>query len=155
MNELCINVYGVEDDTKFRRGETVPLYLSQGKSRYPTIHLLMLETSNVLSNYSDDSYINPIYLFTWIKNLSRSVKSQFTKDSHRTFLCDRCLCHFRLEKSFEKHKQDCENINQYRMILPSEQEKILKFKNYRFKEKFHLLFLLTLSVSCNKFLILS
>ena len=45
------------------------------------------------------------------------------------------MCHFKLEKSFKNHRVDCENINKCRAILPNEKDKILNFKNYRYKEK--------------------
>lgn len=50
-------------------------------------------------------------------------------------ICDRCLCHFKYQKSYDNHKKDCENINECRVILPGKNDKILKFKNYKNKEK--------------------
>ena len=78
MNELCISVYGIEDDKKYMRGEIAPLYLSNEKSRFPTIHLLMIENTNLYFNHFSENKlndINSIYHLAWIKNLSRLVKS--------------------------------------------------------------------------------
>ncbi|XP_033229658.1 uncharacterized protein LOC117181202 [Belonocnema kinseyi] len=139
MNRLCINVEDIENDNKkYKKAEIVQLYLSKAKSRHPTIHLLMIENTKFYSEYANENESNdsdPIYHLTLIKNLSRLVKSQFAKDRHRTLLCDRCLCHFKFEKSFQNHKSDCENSNQCRMILPKKLEKCLKFKNYRFNNQ--------------------
>ena len=129
MNELRINVYGIEEDKKSKKGEIVPLYLSKEKSRCPTIHLLIIEDFD-----EEDDQSNPVYHFSWIKNLSRLVKSQFRKEHRHAWFCDRCLCHFKLEKSFNNHGIDCENVNKCRAILPKDKDKILKLKNHRYKE---------------------
>ena len=81
-----------------------------------------------------------MYHFAWIKNLSRLVKSQISKDHCRTWFCDRCLCHFKFEKSCNNHRVDCENVDKCRAILPKDlviiygNNKILKLKNHRYKE---------------------
>ena len=76
----------------------------------------------------EDDQSNPVYQFTWIKNLSWLVKSQISKDHYRTWFCDRCLCHFKFEKSFNKHRVDCENVNKCRAILPEDKDKKIKLK---------------------------
>ncbi|XP_015608407.2 uncharacterized protein LOC107274135, partial [Cephus cinctus] len=131
MNDLVINVYGIEYDSGH---EIVPIYLSQQKSNKEAIHLLMLETK-IYSNGDDvDMEDGSVYHFAWIRNLSRLLKSQITKRKGYTKLCDRCLCHFTTVNSFEKHRLDCANINKCRVILPDEKDKIMKFKNYKYKE---------------------
>ena len=121
--------------------EIVPFYLSQEKADLPTIHLLMIENTFIEPNRED--YIGedeidiskPIYYFSWIKNLSWLISSQVTRNKHQILICDRCLCHFKLGKSFQCHRLTCQNINKCRMILPDHENKILKFKNYQYKEK--------------------
>ena len=44
------------------------------------------------------------------------------------------MCNFKLEKSFNNHRVDCENFNKCRAILPEGKDKVLKFKNHRCKE---------------------
>ena len=93
--------------------EIGPFYLSQEKSDLPTIHLLMIE--NTLIDAYDEDYIGedeidiskPIHHFSWIKNLSRLISSQVTRNEHRISICDRCLCHFKLEKYFHRHRLTC------------------------------------------------
>lgn len=86
-------------------------------------------------NDSDLENQKTIYHFAWIRNLSRLVKSQITKHKSATWLCDRCLNHFQTEISLEKHKIDCRNINECRVIFPEGDQTTLKFKNYKHKEE--------------------
>ena len=44
------------------------------------------------------------------------------------------MCHFKFEKSFNNHRVKCENFNKCTAILPKDKDKILKFKNHRYKE---------------------
>ena len=128
LNNLSVNVYGIESDENSRRKEIVPLYSSQFKSNKRTIHLLMI--GNTVYDFDEeDDKSNPVYHFALIKNLSRLVRSQISKSEHKSRFCDRCLCHFRHEKSFNNHRIDCENVNKCIAILPEDKDKVLKFKN--------------------------
>ncbi|XP_043266555.1 uncharacterized protein [Venturia canescens] len=131
MNNLTINVYGVDKCGK--KSEIVPLYLSKIKSDKSTIHLLMIE-GNIGMDVDEEDNFQPIYHFAWIRNLSRLLSSQVTNYNQSTWFCDKCLNHFKLQSSFENHKRDCVSINKTKMVLPTEENKILNFKNYRFKE---------------------
>ena len=83
----------------------------------PTIHLLIIENKIICvynEDYVDNNRIeinNPIYHFSWIKNLSRLVRECISKHRNHILICDRCLCHFVKESSFEKHRLQCENMN--------------------------------------------
>ncbi|CAD6227246.1 GSCOCG00011951001-RA-CDS, partial [Cotesia congregata] len=124
LNDLKINVI------------IVPLYLSSNLDcQKDTIHLLMIET-NITLNDDDDSIENhrPIFHFAFIRNLSRLVKSSITKGKTKLFFCDRCLCHFKLESSYQRHYTDCLSHNKVKMSLPSQENKILSFKNHSFKD---------------------
>lgn len=127
MNELTINVYSIEKDYRTKDYHTVPIYLSREKSDKPAIHLLLLET-NI------NSAENEVYHFAWIKNLSRLVSSQISKHTHVTWICDRCLSHFSTESLLQKHTVDCTIMNNYKVIMPKSDDKMLTFKNYKYKE---------------------
>lgn len=71
LNNLSINVYGVEKDT------TVPLRISNDKKERH-INLLYIGKAE-----------GGIGHFTWIKNLSRLVSSQLSNHNHRNYICDR------------------------------------------------------------------
>ena len=133
MNGLSIHVYSIEK-VKQSISEIVPLYLSKNNSEKPTIHLLMINKSISIqidgvnhNSDGDDDKFETIHHFAWIENLSRLVSSQLSKYKTKKFLCDRCSCHFQLESSFEKHKQDSLNINKCGMILPDPGHNILNF----------------------------
>ncbi|XP_051156391.1 uncharacterized protein LOC127278634 [Leptopilina boulardi] len=141
LNKLSINIYGEEQDKNEKR-DIVPLYLSREKSELPVIHLFAVEIydfndndQNFIHEEIDRSKQKLTYHFTLVKNLSRLISSQVSRNEHRILICDRCLCHFTLEKSFERHRLSCEKVNKCRVILPDKNNKILSFKNYRFKER--------------------
>ncbi|XP_053592969.1 uncharacterized protein LOC128667335 [Microplitis demolitor] len=139
LNDLTINVYGIESHFTKKTSEKsiiIPLYLSKYcKLNRKTVHLLMLQ-ANVNLNMTSNEYKNyePIYHFALIKDLSRLVKSQISASKSKLFFCDRCLNRFKLEKSFEDHKKDCFTLNKVHMTFPTEENKILKFKNYQYKD---------------------
>ena len=131
MNGLNINIYGIDLTENRKKYEIVPLYLSNAKkSDKAVIHLLMIE--NTENQFQDEN--ESVYHFSFIKNLSRLVSTQITRNEHKLFLCDRCLCHFAIEKSFLNHREDCEKANKCKIILPKEGENILKFINHKRKE---------------------
>ncbi|CAD6229572.1 GSCOCG00012110001-RA-CDS, partial [Cotesia congregata] len=149
MNNLKINVYGLEsqfvkNNENVISNTVVPLYLSNNyKCEKPVISLLMIETENdIESGNNNNNDINfhtlkshhSIFHFALIKNLSRLVKSQISKGKHKLWFCERCLCHFKFEKSFEKHKMDCIKFNNVRMRLPENDKGIINFKNHKHKD---------------------
>ena len=40
-----------------------------------------------------------------------------------------------MEHFFQRHKQECVNVNKCRVSIPNENDNILKFKNYKHTEK--------------------
>ena len=71
----------------------------------------------------------------WIKNLSRLIRSQLTRNKKSIHVCDKCLHYFHSSEKLERHLELCKEINNCRVRLPSGENKILRFKDYRFKEK--------------------
>lgn len=138
LNDLSINIYGIERDERKKNKVIVPIYLSQRKSNKPTIHLLVLETVIDIDDddddYAGDMFNNRVFHFAWIRNLSRLVKSQISRHKCQTWLCDRCLNHFNSEKYLHQHILDCVNLNKSRVILPEYCDQIVEFKNFRHKE---------------------
>ncbi|XP_057339435.1 uncharacterized protein LOC130676942 [Microplitis mediator] len=141
LNNLRINVYGIESETVKNNEDNidnmiVPLYFSLNRSDKETIHLLMVETDITLHDDDEnpDSF-QPIHHFALIKNLSRLVKCQISKSKSRLWFCDRCLNHFRFQRTLEKHTPDCLKYNKVRMRLPEKDEdKVLSFKNLKYKD---------------------
>ena len=140
-NDLKINIYGEDGEENNKKGVIVSFNINKETSNTPTVHLLMIGNPEIdiyYEDYFDNNEIginNYVYLFSWIKNLSRLVNSQIMKGHGRTLICDRCLCHFKTEHSFQRHKQECVNLDKCSVIMSNEIDDILKFKNYKHEEK--------------------
>jgi hypothetical protein len=67
---------------------------------------------------------DPIRLFLWknhysvIKDMSRLVSSQISKDEHKKYICDRCLNTFGSNELLEKHLELCSNNDYQRHEYP-------------------------------------
>ncbi|XP_044597156.1 uncharacterized protein LOC123273742 [Cotesia glomerata] len=135
MNNLSINVYGIESEFTSKKSEKsfiIPLYLSNSESKIPAIHLMMIKKS---VNYTDNlGHIESVYYFAWIHNLSGLITKQITKDKHKLYICDRCLNHFKQQKSYQEHISDCFKSNKVRMNFPTEKNRVLKFKDFKSKD---------------------
>ena len=141
MNNLSINIYGENPEENVENLNIVLLYLSQEKSDLPAIHLLMIQ-NKIIDVYNEDYVDNDriginslIYHFLWIMNLSRLVRECISKYCNHILMCDRCLCHFVKKNSFQMHRRQCKNMSKCRVILPTIDDRVLKLKNYRHKEK--------------------
>lgn len=121
---ISINVYFFEPNDKKIR----PLRLTK-EQKTQHIHLLLL--SNCLE--SSLNFVNPFvnYHYCWIKNLSRLITSQVTKNGHKHFFCDRCLNHFTSSVKLEKHRIHCINQNDCEIKMPPDGKNKLKFKNFK------------------------
>ncbi|XP_011706368.1 PREDICTED: uncharacterized protein LOC105461564, partial [Wasmannia auropunctata] len=120
LNAISINVYTIE--TKDNQHTILPIRLTN-KKRDKHINLLYVEEN------SNDGH------FTWIKNLSRLVRSQLTKNKNKKFFCDRCLHYFGSSEKLEAHMIDCGKMNNCAIRLPSEDDKWLCFNNNNRKEQ--------------------
>ena len=67
--------------------------------------------------------------YSLIKNFSRLVRSQKTKDSRKIFICKKCFTHFIKEDLLEKHILYCVNNETVLVKMPTNKHKILKFKH--------------------------
>ncbi|KYN20689.1 hypothetical protein ALC57_06948 [Trachymyrmex cornetzi] len=114
LNDISINVYAIEKGI-------APIRLAdRKKSRH--VNLLYVK---------DDSAGH----FALIKDLSRLVRSQITRNKNRKYFCDRCLHYFSTSTKLETHSEDCEKINDCAIRLPSEDDKWLSFRNHCRKER--------------------
>ncbi|KYN14572.1 hypothetical protein ALC57_13218 [Trachymyrmex cornetzi] len=118
LNAVSINVYGIENK------QILPLRLTSDKKE-KHINLLYLQDPR------DDN----VGHFTWIKNLSRLVRSQLTRKEHKKYFCDRCLHYFGSKERLQTHEVDCRKINDCTIRLPSEDDRWLEFGNHRNQER--------------------
>ena len=85
--------------------------------------------------------------YSLIKNFSRLVRSQITKDtSRKIYICKKCLYHYTKEDILEKHKNYSGKNETTAVKMPTEENNIIKFKNY-FK-KFPLPFVIYTDFEC-------
>lgn len=99
MNNISINVYGLELNDKQKYEVVGPLHFTSQK-RPVHVNLLLL---------SDDDDDRKHYCL--IKNMSRLLTSQINNHGHSTFLCDGCLIFFTSERNLFRHQlHDCNHI---------------------------------------------
>ncbi|XP_018315244.1 uncharacterized protein [Mycetomoellerius zeteki] len=117
LNDISINVFTErERDGKKDDNIIVPLRLTKDK-REKHVNLLYLQDSRRGENVTGH--------FTWIKNLSRLIGSQLSKNTKKKYLCDRCLHYFHTSEKLSLHVVDCATTNDCAIILPNEDDKWL------------------------------
>ncbi|KYN13228.1 hypothetical protein ALC57_14592 [Trachymyrmex cornetzi] len=112
LNAVSINVYSNENK------QILPVRLTSDKKEK---HI------NIL--YLQDPRNDSVGHIAWIKNLSRLVSSQLSRQKNKKFFCDRT------SEKLELHAMDCRKINDCAIRLPSEDDKWLKFGNHCNKER--------------------
>ncbi|XP_050515107.1 uncharacterized protein LOC126890292 [Diabrotica virgifera virgifera] len=154
QNDISINVY-ILNKVK-HTFTTLPTYLTKEK-KDKHVNLLIIQ-----ERYDDVD--GPIrYHYVCIKNLSRLLSNQLSKDKGTKYfcnsclryfitkeklnihkacckgrldlICDRCLQPFSSSKQLEDHTNDCVRINETAIKMPEESHKMLRFKNFRNKIK--------------------
>ncbi|KYN15057.1 hypothetical protein ALC57_12720 [Trachymyrmex cornetzi] len=110
LNAVSINVYGIENK------QILPLRLT-GDNKEKHVNLLYLQDPR------DDG----VGHFTWIKDLSRLVRSQLTYKKVKKYFCDR--------ERLQSHTIDCQKLNDCAIRLPSEDDRWLEFSNHRNQER--------------------
>lgn len=151
--DISINVYAFKHQKKTTSNKTTyliyPVRLTKSvKSTH--IHLLLMteacdsddvngidaEEANCFNrNISDELELCEIVThYCFIKDLSKLLQSQIcVKNRRKKYYCDRCLNYFyKLEKK-EIHSKMCFLMNNTKITLPSEDEKIIEFKNHEKK----------------------
>lgn len=132
---ISINVY-------IERNEKIEVLRLTDKVKEKHIHLLLMqEEVNTLdsadmdisyeNNEGIDSFVSVKSHYVWVKNLSRLLSEQCSKQNNRIFSCDRCLMYFHNEEKLESHLNDCILLNECAVQMPTEGNHILEFKNYQ------------------------
>ncbi|XP_072403137.1 uncharacterized protein [Diabrotica undecimpunctata] len=123
QNNISINVYYLKKDKYFK---TLPTYLTKEKND-KHVNLLLIQ----------DKYDEPPtkYHYVWIKNLSRLLSKQLSKEEHKKYFCDRCLHYSRSQETLDKHTIDCLKQNETVINMPDKSKCIVKFKNFKNKVK--------------------
>ena len=106
---VTVNVYMYEKELK-------PLRVSNVASDKPRIHLLLICDGEKQH-------------YCLIKDLSRLVSSDISKNQHKKFICERCLNYFGSQKVLDTHIELCQEHEAVREKLPPA-ETFLSFKNH-------------------------
>lgn len=109
--DISINVFVIDNDKIF------PFHITREKKELH-VNLLLLEKDGK-------------YHYCLIQNLSKLLRSQLSNHKNKIFICEQCLNYFYKERKLEKHVKICMDVNKCAINLPSEDDKILKFKNYK------------------------
>ena len=64
-----------------------------------------------------------------IRNMSRLISSQVSKNTRAKYMCNYCLNYFTSQKVLDKHTESCSKYDAMNTIFPKPGENILKFKN--------------------------
>ncbi|XP_051170478.1 uncharacterized protein LOC127287531 [Leptopilina boulardi] len=133
LNNISVNVYCLVK----RKGEfTVsPIHLtSQKQSKH--VNLLRVDDHYIdEDDDKEDSAISNKFHYVWIKSLSRLINNQVSTNEHKLFICDRCLHYFRSNDKLTEHVEDCQKMNNTKIILPKPGSSSIQFKNFSNKEK--------------------
>ncbi|XP_051155221.1 uncharacterized protein LOC127277868 [Leptopilina boulardi] len=140
LNNISVNVYGLSKrDKKFT---VSPLHLSSQK-KFTHVNMLLIEDHYIDENLIDDeeresdnvTIISFNYHYVWIKDLSRLVSSDLSKQKNKKYICDRCLHYFLNEQKLTSHEENCRKMNETRIRLPEEGKNFVEFKNFQNKER--------------------
>ncbi|XP_072375301.1 uncharacterized protein [Diabrotica undecimpunctata] len=133
LNKLAINVFSLGT-----RNEILPLIFSQTNFS-PRINLLVLNAmDNIVNddNEEEDNYIKQrVFHFAHIKHFSRLCGKKVGNVRNKKWFCERCFNHFSSETYLQNHLEDCFKINSVKMVLPTEKNYLMKFKNFNHKER--------------------
>ena len=111
-----INVFSIKENNK-----VYPLRINQKKCKNNC------QKSIDLFLHSDGEKQH----YSLIKNFSRLVRSQITKDtSRKIYICKNCLIHYTKEDLLEKHKYYCGKNETTAVKMPTKDNNIIEFKNY-------------------------
>ena len=148
QNDVSINCYilkkmckGQDIDKIYH--EVSPVHNTQVRDKKSKhINLLLIQDYYVLENGEDLCYNDnedfslPKYHYVLIKDISRLLRSQLTRNTRKCYVCDRCMNFVQSEKKSNIHERDCVAKNKCRIYLPtSSKDQILKFTNYNRKER--------------------
>ena len=131
MKHLSVNIY--KYDPKYK---ALLLRISGNQSRDKVVDVLLREDKGGNAHY------------TWLKNMSHITHGGIGhKSCQQRFVCKCCLSMFKTDVKLEKHKVICTDKGfMQRYVFPTEESKILQFKNY--KNKWLIPFIIYADMEC-------
>jgi hypothetical protein len=141
-NKIAVNLYGVSEGNTI-----VPIRISElpRGDDIQRVNLLFFETCNIEYDLAEQFQNGGSKIrrklpesavseknghFVWIKDMSKLLSSQTSKDGHKCFFCNTCLRKFSDEAKCIEHEKHCKPSESYTVIeMPDEQSQIY-FKEY-------------------------
>lgn len=121
---LSINVYVLENDND-ESNNISPLRLTKCVKRYHVNLLLLYKEECVNGEMKTKSH------YCWISNFSALMHNLLSKRNGRLYICNRCLHYFSSSEKLDVHTDSCMKQNKCAILLPSEDEKFIKFENFK------------------------
>ena len=135
--DVSVNVYFLKKYGD--KHEVFPLHLTSNRQKDNHANLLLVQDhyddEKEKKQKEEDDYTVPEYHFAVIRDISRLLSSQISKNEKKCFVCERCFAPFWNEEKLRAHEIDCATMNFCKIVLPDEKNKILKFENYNRKER--------------------
>ena len=121
MNErISVNVFYYDKGV-------LPLRVPKVEKEYQIDLLLITSEKDVEENERGKETEKKHYCL--IKNLSRLLSSQVTKQRKALVFCRRCLNHFPNEERLNTHKEFCSQKDNVKIVMPKEGAEDIQFKN--------------------------
>ena len=140
-NDISVNVFILQ----YRKGTytVAPFRVSTMKNEARRhVNLLLIQNhyydeDEPIKQVEEETTVNEPFRFhyVWIKDLPKLLSPQLSKHQHKIFVCDRCLHFFHSKDKLTAHEVDCANLDVCRLVLPTPEKNILKFKNFKYQEK--------------------
>ena len=118
LNKINFNIFTIH------KNMVLPLYISNNNYEKTCEMILLKELNN------GDAVIKTHYVLK--TDFSKLMYSQ-TNAHRKMYYCRRCLQHFTTQVKLDNHIINCNKINVQKTIFPSKDNKIVSFKNYRYK----------------------
>ncbi|XP_072390323.1 uncharacterized protein [Diabrotica undecimpunctata] len=139
LNNISVNVYGLEMNVAKERTfyVTTPVRLCKTKlTKHVNLLIVQDKYFPKLNDYeapmAHDESVEIKYHYCMIKDMSRLMSRQLSKNRNKKFLCDRCLNYFSSFDRLNDHAKYCEKINECKVSFPSYQN--VEFKNHIYKQ---------------------
>ncbi|KAJ8671048.1 hypothetical protein QAD02_002307 [Eretmocerus hayati] len=120
--KICVYVYQCDEEKE----QVYLVYESENKKKkspdlQKVVRLLLLEKDGKMH-------------YCTIRDMSRLIYRQVGDHHGKKYLCDTCQQCFQSQEKLDRHSDNCAAINKEPVLLPSEDEKFLKFTEYHKKE---------------------
>lgn len=73
--------------------------------------------------------------YCWIKDMSRLLSSQISKNCKKMLFCDLCLNYFTDQQKLEKHTIKCDEHNECTIEMPTEANNMIRFEKFKHQLK--------------------